>query len=96
MASKTHAEIMTELMSLPKAERDAKVAELSKLCTCATCPTYKGTGETKLLFCALGKSAVIKNEKECICPACPVTPAVELKWNFYCTRGSGLQQGRKK
>jgi hypothetical protein len=94
--SKTHAEIMSGLMTLPKAERDAKVAELTKLCTCADCPNFTGTGETKLLFCALGKSAIIKAEKECICPACPVTPEVALKWNFYCTRGSGLQQGRKQ
>ena len=95
MASKTHTEIMSGLMSLPKEQREAKVAELTRLCTCATCPSFKGTGETKLLLCALGKSAVIKDEKECLCPACPVTPAVNLKWNFYCTRGSGRQQERK-
>jgi len=93
---KTHAEIMAEVMGLPKADRDAKIAELTKLCTCAECPTYEGTGETKLLFCALGKSSVIKTEKECFCSPCPVTDAVELRWNFYCTRGSGIQQGRKK
>jgi len=93
---KTHAEIMAELMKWPKGEVDSKIAELTGLCTCADCPTFKGTGETKLLFCALGKSHPIKTEKECICPACPVTPAVALKWNFYCTRGSGQQQGRAK
>ncbi len=93
-APKTHEQIMGELMRLPKAEIDAKVAELTKMCTCAGCPTYKGTGESKLLFCALGKSSVIKKEVDCICPSCPVTPAVALKWKFYCTRGSGLQQGK--
>lgn len=87
---------MAEVMGLPKAEREAKMDELTKLCTCADCPTYKGTGETGRLFCALGKSGVITKEIECFCSPCPVSDAVELRWNFYCTRGSGLQQGRKK
>ncbi len=87
---------MSELTGLPKADRDARIAELTRLCTCADCPTYRGTGETKLLFCMLGKAGVIKTEKECFCAPCPVTDALGLRWNFYCTRGSGLQQQRKK
>jgi len=94
--SKTHDEIMSGLMSLPKAGRDAKLAELARLCTCADCPTCEGTGETKLLFCILGKSTVIKTGKECFCAPCPLTDAVELRTNFHCTRGSGLRQGRNK
>jgi len=86
---------MAELMKQPKAVIDAKMAELTGLCTCADCPTYKGTGETKLLFCALGGGKAIKEEKECLCPACPVTPEVMLRWNFYCLKGSGMQQSTK-
>lgn len=94
--SRTHAEIMSELMSRPKEERDKRIADLTKLCTCAECPTYEGTGETKLLFCIMGKGSAIKTEKECFCAPCPVTDAVELRTNFHCTRGSGLEQGRKE
>jgi hypothetical protein len=92
--ARTHDQIMAELMKRPKAEMEARMAELKGLCTCADCPTYKGTGETSLLFCALGKSQLIKKEMECFCAPCPVTDAVELRWNFYCTRGSGRQQSR--
>ena len=94
--SKTHAEIMSGLMSMPKAGRDARLAELTKLCTWAECQTYEGTKEMKRLFCILGESQLIKTEKECFCAPCPLTDAVELGTNFHCTRGSGLRQGRNK
>lgn len=90
--ARTHDEIMAGLMKRPKAEIDAKLEELKALCTCADCPSFKGTGETKLLFCLLGKSNVIQKEVECFCAPCPVTDAVELRSNFHCTRGSGRQQ----
>ena len=69
-----------------------KIAELTKMCLCGRCPTYKGTGETKLLFCMTGKSAIIKKENGCVCPTCPVTDKLDLKWIYYCIKGSGKEQ----
>jgi len=69
-----------------------KIAELTKMCLCGRCPTYKGTGETKLLFCMTGKSAIIKKENGCVCPTCPVTDKLDLRWIYYCIKGSGKEQ----
>ncbi len=94
--SRTHAGTMSAIMNLPGTGRDARLAEREKLCTCAGCPTYEGTGETKLLFCVMGMGGAIRTEKECFCAPCQLTDAVGLRTNFHCTRGSGLEQGRKK
>lgn len=91
---KTYEEIMKDMMSLPEAERAAKMAEATKICRdfCGRCPSYKGTGETALLFCANGKSSIIKDERGCICGGCPVQKNMALRWRYYCTRGSGREQ----
>jgi hypothetical protein len=70
----------------------AKVKEVSKLCICGSCPTYDGTGETNLAFCATGKSEKITEEKGCTCPGCPVYDMMGLRWTYYCTKGAGREQ----
>ena len=55
---------------------------------CGKCPSYEGTVETDLIFCAMGKSDKITEEKGCICGKCPITEEMGLRWSYYCTRGS--------
>ena len=72
-------------------EKSPDSKKLTPMCTCGGCPSYKGTGETVLLFCYTGKSSKIKKEKGCICPGCPVAKQMGLKHNYFCTRGSEKQ-----
>ncbi len=58
---------------------------------CGKCPTYKGTGETKLGFCTLGKSSVIEEQKGCLCSQCPISRTMSLRWDHYCTQGSAME-----
>ena len=59
-------------------------------CICKKCPSYVECDE-KGGFCLVGKSACIKEKKGCICPDCPVTKKMGLKWGYYCTDGSAAE-----
>jgi len=64
-------------------------------CICATCPSFlkeecAKAGE-KGAYCLVGKSKVITKENGCVCPQCPVTAKMALKWGYYCTRGSAAE-----
>lgn len=83
---------MEAMSKMSPEEMKARIAELTKVCICGKCPSYKGTGEKKLLFCVMGKSEIIKKEKGCVCPACPVTEKLGLRWIYYCMKGSGKEQ----
>ncbi|MCZ7401361.1 MAG: DUF2769 domain-containing protein [Candidatus Methanoperedens sp.] len=86
-------ELAMEAMSkMSLDEINASLADLTKICVCGKCPSYKGTGETRLLFCVTGKRALIQKEKGCMCPACPVTEKLGLRWLYYCMKGSGKEQ----
>jgi hypothetical protein len=89
--SKAFEQAMEELSKLSPSEMQAKIKELDKMCICGVCPSYMGTGEEKLTFCVIGKSTMIKEENGCICPGCPVQTELALKWEYYCTRGSGKE-----
>jgi hypothetical protein len=82
---------MEGLDKLSPSEMQAKIKELDGMCICGVCPSYMGTGEEKLTFCVIGKSTIIKEENGCICPGCPVQIELALKWEYYCTRGSGKE-----
>jgi anaerobic selenocysteine-containing dehydrogenase len=56
-------------------------------CICGKCPSWLECGE-KGGFCLVGKSTCIKEKKGCICPDCPVTKKMDLKWGYHRTRGS--------
>ncbi len=88
----TFEKTMEAMSKMSPDEMKAGLAELTKMCICGKCPSYKGTGEKKLLFCAIGKSAIIKKENGCVCPACPVTEKLGLRWIYYCMKGSGKEQ----
>lgn len=59
-------------------------------CICKKCPSYVECGE-KAGFCLVGKSTCIKEKKGCICPDCPVTKKMNLKWGYYCIQGSAME-----
>ena len=90
----TFEETMQMMAGMSEKEMKAKIEESKKICAnyCGKCPTYRGTGETKLVFCANGKSDKIQKEKGCRCPECPLTDNMGLRWMSYCTRGSGAEQ----
>ncbi len=93
---KTFEEAMQLMKNMPQKERDVMILENDKVCMCARCPSYIGTGEKMLTFCLKGKSKIIKAEKGCLCPACPVQDKMHFKWVYYCMRGSGAEQSSKK
>jgi len=90
----------------PAAEKPAQPAEAAMTdeqkaefvaanCICATCPSFlkeecAKAGE-KGSYCLVGKSKVITEENGCVCPQCPVTAKMGLKWGYYCTRGSAKE-----
>lgn len=92
----TFEQVMNAMNKMSSAERQAKIEELTKMCICGSCPSYVGTGEKKLLFCSMGKSAIIKKENGCLCPGCPVQANMALRWDYYCTKGSGREQAGMK
>ncbi|VVB86082.1 Uncharacterised protein [uncultured archaeon] len=89
---KTFEQNMEAMSKMSPEQVQAKIKELDKICICGKCPTYVGTGEKKLTFCAIGKSTIIKKDKGCICPGCPVQKTMALRWDRYCVKGSGKEQ----
>lgn len=87
----TFEQAMQAMNKMSPKEKESKMKELARMCICADCPTYVGTGEKALLFCATGKSKIIEEEKGCICPGCPVQDTMGLRWDYYCTKGSGRE-----
>ncbi len=88
---KTFEQNIEEMNRMSREELTARIKELDGECVCAMCPTYLGTGEERLTFCVIGKSTVIEKESGCICPGCLVQVELALKWEYYCTKGSGKE-----
>ncbi|TFG29639.1 DUF2769 domain-containing protein [Candidatus Thorarchaeota archaeon] len=61
------------------------------LCQCSKCPTFIENGESDLVFCTLGKSSVIHEQKGCLCSTCAISKTMSLRWDYYCTRGSAVE-----
>jgi hypothetical protein len=88
-------ELMVKSIKLTPDERQLIVLKRRKQCICDICPTYRecteeGGGENA--FCTLGKSMCITDELECLCSTCPLSREMDLRYAFYCTRGSENQQ----
>jgi hypothetical protein len=79
------------MAGMSKEDRQRSVEQLVFMCKCARCPSYTVTGETDLVFCALGKSQVIQEQKGCQCPQCGVTKTMSMRWDHYCTKGSAVE-----
>jgi Protein of unknown function (DUF2769) len=95
MSEDTFIKTSKSLMTLQKDQVRAKIAELGNMCICGRCPTYnacaKDAGEG--LYCAHGTSFHCVNEGNgCLCPGCPVTKPLGLKYQAYCLAGSEKSQ----
>jgi hypothetical protein len=78
-------------------EMKEKLPMVKEECICKTCPTF--VKEEKVIgFChpLISKSKVIKEERGCDCPRCPVYKKLKLKNGYYCTRMSELEQQAAK
>ncbi len=89
----TFEQKMAMMKDMSPEDIQAAVEENKRICKdfCGECPSYTGTGETELLFCALGKSDKITEKKGCICGTCPVQKNMSLRWAYYCTKGTGRE-----
>ncbi|MFB0522976.1 MAG: DUF2769 domain-containing protein [Candidatus Bathyarchaeia archaeon] len=90
-------QIMQQMAGLTDEERMQMVESKKELCICGDCPSYNdcASESRELLHCALGKSSYcIVEETGCICPSCPVTGQMGLKYEYFCTRGSEREQRR--
>jgi hypothetical protein len=91
----TFVKMMKQLRTMPKAQVMNKVAELGKLCTCPSCPSYTSCAKSAMegLFCAHGTSFhCISENKGCICPGCPVSAQLGLKHQAFCLMGTEKTQ----
>lgn len=75
-----------EKPAAPEMTEEEKQEYVFNNCICAKCPSWVDCGE-KGGFCLVGKSNCIKEKKGCICPDCPVTKKMGLKWGYYCVEG---------
>lgn len=83
------------MAKMPPGELMKAMEENNRLCTCPSCPTYNNCAKKgkELMFCATGKSFMcISEDKGCICPTCPITGTLGLKYKSYCTKGSEKAQ----
>lgn len=85
-------------------KKESKIEYVLANCICKKCPSWVPACDEKGEkggYCAVGKSACITKESGCICAECPVTKAMQLRWGYYCTKGSAQElmnqeEGKKK
>ena len=89
---------MERMAGLSDEEKAKKIEEVKQVCRdfCGVCPSYAGTGEKDYGFCATGRAHAISVEDGCICESCPITDGLSLRWEYYCTRGSGREQAAQE
>ena len=88
-------QVAQQMSQMDEQDRMKMTQAKKDLCICSGCPTYNKCAKNKneLLYCALGRSPTcITEELGCICPSCPVTEQMGLVKEFFCTRGSELEQ----
>jgi len=86
---------MIKLAKMLPAEKTKLIDEKKEICICLSCPTYNDCADKaqEILFCIIGRSfKCISEEKDCVCPICPVTPDLGITKDFFCTRSSEGQQ----
>ena len=74
----------------PEMTEEQKKEYVFTNCICKKCPSYVECGE-KAGYCLVGNSKCIEEKKGCICPDCPVTKKMNLKWGYYCIQGSAME-----
>lgn len=79
------------IAGMSQADQKKSAVQVLHLCQCSKCPTCAGSGETDLVFCTLGKSAIIHEQKGCLCSECAISKTMSLRWDYYCTHGSAVE-----
>jgi len=74
----------------PEMTEEQKKEYVLNNCVCKKCPSFVECDED-IGYCLTGKSKCIKEKKGCICPDCPVTKKMGLKWGYYCIQGSAKE-----
>lgn len=77
--------------SMSEAEQKRSAVEVIHLCQCDKCPTNIEVGEINAVYCTFGKREMIQEKKECLCVECSITKTMSLRWDYYCTQGSGVE-----
>lgn len=90
-------EKMNELNQMSDEDKSTTLNQMNDDCICPICPTYNECAKEadELLFCVTGKSETcIAKEMGCMCPTCPFAQEYQIgvKYNFYCTRDTELEQ----
>lgn len=76
---------------MSEADQKKSVQQVIHLCQCNKCQTYEESGETDLVFCTLGKSESVQEQKGCLCSTCAITNTMSLRWEYYCTKGAAVE-----
>jgi len=71
------------MAGMSEADQKKSAVQVLHLCKCSKCPTCTGSGETDLVFCTLGKSTVIHEQKGCLCLKCAISKTMSLRWDYY-------------
>lgn len=90
-------EKISKLNKMSEEDKTKTLGQVKADCICPICPTYSEcvNKNKELLFCVTGKSeGCISKERGCMCPTCPFAQeyGIGVKYNFYCTRGTELEQ----
>lgn len=89
----TYEEKVKMMAVMSETDRESAAENVLHICEdyCGKCPTYQGTGEVWLAFCALGKSSIIKEHKGCLCGQCLISKTMSMRWEYYCTQGKAME-----
>ncbi|MFX1510633.1 MAG: DUF2769 domain-containing protein [Promethearchaeota archaeon] len=78
------------MSSMSEAVQKQAAQNAIHLCLCNQCPTNIDSGEINRVYCTLGKSNSIQDQKGCLCFECPLTKTMSMRWSYYCMQGSAV------
>jgi hypothetical protein len=81
----------TMMGGMSEADQKKSAEQVLHLCQCSKCPTNTEVGEFNAIYCTLGKSEMIHQQKGCLCSKCSITKTMSLRWNYYCIQGSAVE-----
>jgi len=76
--------------SMSEADQKRSAQNVIHLCRCNKCQTNTETGEINAVYCTLGKSEGISEQRGCLCSECSITKTMSMRWKYYCTQGSAV------
>lgn len=95
MPEDMYVKMQKQMMMMPEDQRMAKIMEMSKMCTCPSCPTHTDCAKNamEVMYCNHGTSFhCITEFKGCICPTCPVLKMQGLTHQTFCMTGNEKTQ----